>query len=65
MMRDWSSAGRELKESKTDAGSSAGSVGCEVGLPCITSDFGMLEAVLIILMVSRMVMIEEGNLGIM
>ena len=28
MMRAWSSAGRELKKSKTDAGSSPGSVGC-------------------------------------
>ena len=51
MMRAWSSAGRELKESKTDAGSSAGSVGCEFGLSCMMLEFGMFEAVFIILMV--------------
>ena len=52
-------AGREGKESKTDAGSSTGSVGCEFGLPRVMLDFGMFEAVFIILMVSRAVMIEE------
>ena len=51
MMRVWSSAGRESKELKTDAGSSTGSVGCKFGLPCVMLDFGMFEAVFIILMV--------------
>jgi len=59
MMRAWSSVGREAKEWKTDAGSSMGSVGCDFCLPCMMLDFGMFEAVSIIVMVLRAVMIEE------